>query len=323
MRFCTLSLSIAALAFGPLAFQAHASPPIRIAVISDMNGAYGSTQYRTEIDEAIVRLKHLKPDAILCTGDMIASQTPTPLAESHVRSMWDAFHLRVTEPLARAGLAFAPTPGNHDASGYVRHERDRAIYQETWGARAPLGLGLVSAEFFPLRYAFRIQDALFISLDATTLGAMAIEQYEWLEAILKRETWARHTIVYGHVPLTPFTIGRERDTMRDDRLVELLARHRVTAYISGHSHGYYPGHYKGLRVISTGALGEGPRPLIGTKTATPRSLLWIELSQESSFEAWMGPGFTELLSRLGLPPYLEFDGVRVTRDDLSTTHESL
>lgn len=122
-------------------YGAAAAPPtsrgrgqIRIVVLSDFNESYGSVRYSTHFDAAVVRAIEMLPDLVISTGDTIAGQClAPPLARSEVGAMWRSFHDRVSRPLAEAGLAFAVTPGNHDASSGHRFLLLREIYREQWG----------------------------------------------------------------------------------------------------------------------------------------------------------------------------------------------
>ena len=51
--------------------------------------------------------------------------------------MWTEFHRTVTEPLAAAGIPFAITPGNHDASAYPNFAHERAAYRVAWADHRP------------------------------------------------------------------------------------------------------------------------------------------------------------------------------------------
>ena len=105
--------------------------PLRIAVISDLNGDYGSTEYRWPVANAVTRIIDLGPDLVLTTGDMVAGEK-TGLDYA---AMWSAFHAAVTDRLEDAGLPFAVTPGNHDASGYAAFAGERALFASEWNAR--------------------------------------------------------------------------------------------------------------------------------------------------------------------------------------------
>ena len=101
---------------------------LRVAVISDLNGSYGSTRYSPRVAAAVDRIIALAPDLVISTGDMVAGQRRPVLSEPEVRAMWEAFHAEVTEPLNRVGIPLVVTPGNHDASAYGGFEAERAIF---------------------------------------------------------------------------------------------------------------------------------------------------------------------------------------------------
>ena len=70
---------LAAMVLLTLVFPAAVlSATLRVAVISDLNGSYGSTVYHPAIKQDIARLVELKPDLIISTGDMVAGQRLHP-----------------------------------------------------------------------------------------------------------------------------------------------------------------------------------------------------------------------------------------------------
>jgi hypothetical protein len=76
-------------------------------VISDLNGAYGSTDYDPEVDQAIALMPFWNPDLVLCSGDMIAGQR-TSLTRVQIQAMWAAFDRHVAAPLTiRRGYLLA------------------------------------------------------------------------------------------------------------------------------------------------------------------------------------------------------------------------
>ncbi|MCC6623317.1 MAG: metallophosphoesterase, partial [Deltaproteobacteria bacterium] len=287
--------------------------PLRVVVISDLNGSYGSTTYGAAVHRAVERIVALAPDLVLSTGDMVAGQR----AGLDYEAMWAAFHVAVSDPLAAAGIPFAVTPGNHDASGYPGFLAERATFVAQWQARRP-EVDMVAAADYPLRYAFRMGPALFVSLDATTVGPLPSTERAWLD-----DTLAEHpapvVIVFGHMPLWPVAVGREDDFLGDAALDSLLERHGVDLYLAGHHHAYYPGRRGSLRQVTLGCLGSGPRALIGTSGASPRALLVLELDASGlrSVEAHEGTDFDERIERQTLPTSVGAEPWRVWRDDLT------
>ena len=288
-------------------------PPaaLRIAVISDLNGSYGSTDYAAAVTAAVDAVLADPPDLVLSTGDMVAGQR----SGLDYEAMWGSFHATVSDRLAAAGIPFAVTPGNHDASAYAGYSAERDAFADAWIDRGP-DVRFVDDADYPFRYAFIVSDVLFVSLDDTLVGALDDEQTAWLDAVLDTPAAAR--IVYGHVPLFPFAEGRETEALFDDALEDLLVAHDVTAFISGHHHAYYPGRRGSLRLVGTACLGDSPRALLGSSTTSARSVLRLEVEEGeiTTLEAWSGERFDTVIARSSLPASVGSGGDAVGRDDL-------
>lgn len=296
------------------------SPALRVVVISDLNESYGSTRYSDHVARAVARISQLRPALVLNTGDMVAGQRLPPLSSNDVEAMWRAFHQAVTEPLARAGIPMAVTPGNHDASSGTRFALERSIYREQWLQRRP-ALEFVDAVDYPFSYAFTIAGTLFISLDATFVGPMSERERAWLRAILARHG-ERHThrVVFSHVPLWPFAAGRETDYLGDEKLEALLREGQVDLVLSGHHHAYFPGAKDGVRYVSQACLGDAPRPLIGAPAHSERAITVLEIPAAGpiSVEAYRAPDYIEPIHRHTLPERIISRRATLLRDDLVT-----
>jgi 3',5'-cyclic AMP phosphodiesterase CpdA len=297
-----------------------AASPLRVIVISDLNESYGSTYYSADVTRAVARIISLRPALVINTGDMVAGQRlQPPLARSEIEGMWSAFHQAVTEPLTRAGLPMAVTPGNHDASSGQRFTLEREIYRQQWQARRPQ-VEFVDSGDYPFSYAFAVGRVLFVSLDATFVGPLSQRERNWLRTVLERhgERFS-HRVVFSHVPLWPVAIGRERDYLGDERLEADLRSGRVDLYLSGHHHAYYPGAKDGVRYVSQACLGAAPRPLIGSAAATGRAITVLEIPAQGriSVEAYRAPDFVETIPRHELPDQVKSRVATLIRDDLA------
>jgi hypothetical protein len=253
---------------------AASEEPLVVAVISDLNSGYGSTAYDAEVSNAVAQIREWRPHLVLIAGDMIAGQRPT-LTDENVRAMWSAFDSVVAAPLRAAGIPFAFTLGNHDASGHPAHERDRRLAAEHWSdpVHTP-PLQYIDRGAFPRYYAFLIRNVFFVSLDASTGNVHSDSaQMSWLRATLASPQ-ARNAdmrVVLGHVPLYAVAEGRNlRGEVQGepDSLRALLEAGDVRMHVSGHHHAYYPGRRGEIELLHAGAAGSGPRPLIGS-TLTP------------------------------------------------------
>jgi len=245
---------------------------LRLMVISDLNGIYGSVDYDPEVDRAIRLIPYFQPDIVLGGGDMVAGQDPR-LSEERIRAMWAAFDRHVAGPLRAAKLPYGFTLGNHDAScarstrGGFLFQKERDLAREFWNdpAHDP-GLNFVDRGDFPFYYTFEKDGVFYLVWDATC-NYIPPEQMAWAEAALasERAQKAKLRIVIGHLPLYAITVGRDDPgevLLEADAKRALLEKYRVHTYISGHHHGYYPGHKGQLQLLHCGILGSGPRPLL-------------------------------------------------------------
>jgi 3',5'-cyclic AMP phosphodiesterase CpdA len=272
---------------GPRCTERVPDPPrgeLRVVVISDLNSAYGSTEYEPRVHQAVELIRTVwRPDLVLAAGDLVAGQR-TSLTDAQVRAMWTAFELAVGRPLRESGIPFAPTVGNHDGSRYPAHERDRRLAREHWADAAhDPGIPFVDAADFPFNYSLRLGPLFVLVWDASneeTFRAPGISRWaeDALAARLARE--AHWRMVLGHLPLYAVAEGRNRPgevLAEADSLRELLLRHGVHTYVSGHHHAYYPGRSGELDLLHAGAIGQGPRPLIGGAAPAYPSITILDL----------------------------------------------
>lgn len=298
---------------------ATAGPGIRVAVISDLNGSYGSAHYGPAVDDAISRIIGLKPDLVISTGDMVAGQRIPHLSRAGVERMWDAFHAHVSDPLQAAGIPLAVTPGNHDASAYAGFRLERRIFAEQWLPRRP-ALQYLDDNRYPYHYAFSLDEILFISLDATTSGQLPEAQMAWLDNLLEKHGPAhRRRVVFSHLPLWPLARGREHEFVGDPGLQALLEASGVELYLSGHHHAFYPGALDGVAFVGQACLGAGPRRLIGTEKRSSQGFTLLEFTSDGiKVSAYEAPGFHTATDWTALPARIRTGTVELHRADLAT-----
>lgn len=260
---------------------------IRVGLISDLNGSYGSTRYSSTVERGVALLQRHKPDLVLCAGDMVAGQN-TGLSDTQLRAMWKGFETSVRLPLQNAGIPLFPAMGNHDASSqrsggswiYAREREQASIFWQQ--RRDALPPGLLDAETYPFFYAWRRPGLFIVVLDASS-AAIGNTQRQWLLDVLRSEHRRKDDLclVVGHLPLTAFSEGRARAGECIDNAESLAAelrRARVDLVISGHHHAWYPSEALGLRLLSVGAMGSGPRRLIGSAKPASASLTLVDWS---------------------------------------------
>jgi len=300
-----------------LPLAAGADPTLRVAVISDLNGSYGSTRYDADVDRAIERIIQLRPELVISTGDMVAGQRRPHLTGAVIEEMWSAFHEHVSEPLRQAGIPLAITPGNHDASAYAGFSIERQIFQAQWKSRPP-DVRFIDDDAYPFYYAFTVGQTLFISLDATVVGKLPDRQMRWLHSLLSRhgDNYSRR-VVFSHLPLWPLARGREREYIGDPGLQTLLADEDVELYLSGHHHAFYPADHHGIAFVGQACLGAGPRPLIGTGPRSSRSFTILEFGSDKILvSAYRAPHFDDVIDWATLPESVRSPAAELLRADL-------
>lgn len=270
----------------PAGLYAPQRGDVRLALISDLNNAYGSTDYRREVIEGVAMLPDWQPDMVMCAGDMVAGQSIN-LSAAEIEAMWSAFDEKILSPIRAAGLPFAMTIGNHDASSYKSNGEfiyvlDRQETEKYWsGHQSDTDLTFVEASGFPFYYSFRQNDIFYLTWDASSANVPP-EQVDWADRALSgpEAQSARLRIVMGHLPL--YAVSQRRDRPGEylnqaDELRSLLERHNVHTYITGHHHAYFPGKVGQLDMLHCGALGSGPKSLLTTNTAAYQTLTIMDI----------------------------------------------
>ncbi|HEY0898060.1 MAG TPA: metallophosphoesterase [Sphingobacteriaceae bacterium] len=250
--------------------------PLKVLVISDLNSSYGSTTYSEEVTAVISKLDSIKPDIILCAGDMVAGQKRS-LTETEIQSMWTSFDENVLSPINKLKIPFGFTVGNHDASPSFK--LDRELAQQFWKTNAAeTNLSFVDSTHYPFYFSYVKNNVFFLSWDASG-SQVPREVYDWMKGQLKSKIArkARLRILLGHLPLYPIVESKNKPgelIASADSALLFMKDHRIDLYISGHQHAYYPATKNGVRLLNAGAIGDGPRKIMG-HTAEPKKAYTI------------------------------------------------
>lgn len=302
---------------------------LRIAVISDLNSAYGSTSYEPEVHKALELIPSMEPDLVLCSGDMVAGQSPK-LTNAQIQAMWEAFDRGVAHPLRRAGIPFGFTMGNHDASGALdqnrrfRFQNERDLAARYWRNPAhDSGITFLDKSDFPFYYTFNQNGVFFLVWDGST-HLIPAEKLAWVEKALASAPaqQAKLRLAIGHLPLYGVAEGRNKpgEVMANaEQLRALLEKYNVHTYISGHQHAYYPGRRGNLELLHTGLLGAGPRALIGQERRSPKTLTVLDFTFDQPDQVQYTTYDMKDLSPVrleSLPRFLLGHNGRVIRRDL-------
>ncbi|NJO47202.1 MAG: metallophosphoesterase, partial [Oscillatoriales cyanobacterium RM2_1_1] len=113
------------------------------------------------------------------------------------------------------------------------------------------------------------------------------QQLEWAQKSLASAVAqsAKLRVVMGHLPLYPVSAPRDKfgEILQPaEDLRALLEQYQVHLYISGHHHAYFPGHRGQLKLLFSGALGSGPRQLLGTDLPPQHTLTVVDVDLQAA-----------------------------------------
>ncbi|HEY9615281.1 MAG TPA: metallophosphoesterase [Microcoleaceae cyanobacterium] len=327
-------------AVAPKGVFAPVQGDVRIVVISDLNSAYGSTDYEAEVHQAIAMIPGWEPDIVLAGGDMVAGQSPS-LSTAEIQAMWEGFDRHIAAPLRQAKLPFGFTIGNHDASGALGIQggylftNDRELAAAYWNdPRHDPGLQFVDRAKFPFYYTFQQNNIFYLVWDAST-SQIPPDQLAWAEQALASPTAqaAKMRIAIGHLPLYAVAVGRDAPgevLANAEQLGAMLEQHNVHTYISGHHHAYFPGHRGKLELLHTSALGSGPRPLLNSSLPPYKTLtvIDVDLSSDRTIYTTYNMQTLQVVDHKTLPRLIVGPTGRVLRldvqeSDLTATEQAL
>jgi len=203
----------------------NASSPFLFAMLADSRGN-GSI-----CEEIIKEIQAEKVSLILHGGDLV-------LRESRRHFDWVLHELDEE----RLDVPFCAVAGNHDLGG--RSKGQEAAYASYTRA------------FGPRHYWFRCANALFVALD-TAPGSFSKDEQKWLDdtLTLHRPDCAACFVFTHYPPRDPRPKGFHGMHKGGEALVALLKKHRVSALLASHIHGYLEDNVEGIPVFITGGGG--------------------------------------------------------------------
>jgi hypothetical protein len=196
---------------------------------------YGDTRTRHDVHRTVVNalVKHLIPDFVLHTGDLVA--------DGNDSSMWPVF-FEIEKDLLRQTVFF-PSLGNH--------ERNSHDYYDFFQVTMPY-------------YSFDWGNGHFIVLNSDIGNAASsertkdlfwTEQTRWLEEDLQSHQKEDYRFVIAHHPPFSAVLRRQGGNPHMTALVPMFEKYHVTAGFFGHDHNYQ--HYlkNGIHYVITGGGG--------------------------------------------------------------------
>jgi 3',5'-cyclic-AMP phosphodiesterase len=200
-------------------------PSLTIAHVSDLH--CGDPNFRPSLlERAIAEINDLKPDAVVCTGDLTV------------------FGFREEYKLAREYLntfecdTIVVIPGNHDSRnvGYLH-------FEELFGPRDSVA---------------RVRGLTVVAIDSSEPdldhGHVGRGRYRWIEQQFAEPADLRIFALHHHLLPVPGT-GRERNVVYDaGDAIECLQRAGVDLVLSGHKHVPYAWKLEDLFVVNGGTV---------------------------------------------------------------------
>ncbi|MCB0408179.1 MAG: metallophosphoesterase [Bdellovibrionales bacterium] len=320
--------------------------PLKIIAVSDINGSLGSLDYPSTVVRGVQSFILEKPDVVIGVGDYVAGEDVShkyPL--SRFSEMWNAFKVYFLDPILQSQTEFAPSPGNHDASGYPKLQRERDVYVDFWSRNVPR-IEFIDSRNYPYYYSFKVDNVFFISMDDVTPFQIhhGDEQRQWIREQLSSSIaqTARARIVYGHIPLYPLlekskyaskgrgkyyeVLNREQWEVNPDGLEKIFINQKVSLVVFGHSHAFFPGRvvhdrpdgqYQ-LKILSMPCLGSGSRYLSGQNARSQTGFALIDIDDDGNIEVNGYNHNGNLVNKSGLPQRIIVPGKynRYYRDDI-------
>ena len=257
---------------------------LKILVISDLNANYGDTKYSVDVANVIGKIGEIKPDLILCGGDMVAGQKAS-LTEQNINEMWSGFNETILQPIAKLEIPFGFTVGNHDASpGFTK---DRELAKQFWiNHIKETRLTFIDSAHYPFYFSY-IKNNVFIMSWEAAAAKVKPEIFSWMKAQLHSEIAkkARFRILLGHLPLYAIVASKNKPgevNANADSALTFFKDNGIDLYISGHQHAYFPAHKNGVQLLNLGAIGNGPRAILGHTDTAKKAYTIIDIPAKSA-----------------------------------------
>src|SRR6195952_2363916 len=199
--------------------------PLTIAQLSDLH--CGSPHFVPDLlDRAIAEINDLKPDIVICSGDLTTFGFKEEYAQA--KRYLDRIECE----------AVVVIPGNHDSRnvGYVH-------FEELFGQRNSV---------------LRSKGVTVVAVDSTEPdldhGQIGRGRYGWIEQEFAEPARLRVFVLHHHLLPVPGT-GRERNVVYDaGDTLEVLQRANVNLVLSGHKHVPYAWRLEDLFVVNAGTV---------------------------------------------------------------------
>lgn len=289
--------------------------PLSILWLADFNGPYGSLSYAPSVAKVLQQTTAVwRPSLVVLAGDVVAGQSQS-LPPERFGQMWALFDREVAQPLSKAGIPYAWTPGNHDASRLPGYGREREAAKRYFEQK-PLPLRFAESSQYPFAYSFVLNGVYFLLWDASSPRLPSLAWVETQLASVAAQT-ARLRMVVGHLGLFGVAAGSKGQEVlaQHHAIWELLQKHRVDWLVSAHQSVFYRSKLGRTELLLLG--GVGGRDYRGYPNTARSVVSWLEIDPSGAVQeqAWLLPSL-QALPLSTLPPFIDAVGGRLIRRDL-------
>lgn len=284
--------------------QAQPNKWHHVLILNDINGAYGSVGYSDDVKNVVAyALTQWQISAVVSPGDLVAGQS-LKLVPQKIENMWRGFEQQILTKFNQHSVPFFVALGNHDGSkfrpaiksnktdtsdmpknyGEHKYANERHIAEAFWlknrPQTTPFKVEFINTKYYPFYYSVALYGSAFVFIDASGHQMSEVELAE-LEGMLAETQKFKQVFVVGHLPLSGIAKNRNRfgEVLQDTaKLLDIFKRHKVTAYISGHQHAFYPGKFETLLLINAG--GFPARPLIAGTAPAKEAISILSLRED-------------------------------------------
>jgi len=221
----------------------------QFAIVSDRTGGRRPGVFAKAVD----KLNLLKPEFVICIGDLIDGYTKD---RGELNNQWNQFDSLVN----KLQMPFFYVPGNHDIS----NETAAQIWHKRLGRSY---------------YHFIYHDVLFLCLNTEDPPATSISdrQIEYFKKVLAENKHVRWTLVFMHKPMW------QRNPDNWQKVESLLSERNYTVF-AGHEHEYSKFRRYGRRyyvLATTGAGCSGPdRKPAGLEHCEFDHVVWVTMTDD-------------------------------------------
>ncbi len=224
----------------------------QFAIVSDNTG--GSREGIFE--KAIDKLNILKPEFVMCVGDLIEGYTQDT---AQINLEWNEFNTSLNE----LESPFFYLPGNHDITNIVMQKE----WEKRYGRRY---------------YHFIYKNVLFITLDSNDDDDFSIteEQTNYVLQSLRENPSVRWTFLFMHHPIWTYDTNNRFETIEKE-----LVDRKYTVF-AGHTHRYHHSVRNEHNYYILGTTGGGSA-LTGHRFGRFDHITWLTVTED-------GPVFANL-----------------------------